>query len=123
MCFICVYVYMCMCFICVYVYMCIKLSLSILYYLLNPPTGTEGAEEGSWRIATVCDNTSLNLFTIKGFQTACVDLTPLGGGRPRDVYSRYVCVCVCVCVCIKPIDMLHMCIMCIKPITHMLHVY
>ncbi|KAJ1428561.1 WD40-repeat-containing domain protein [Ochromonadaceae sp. CCMP2298] len=46
-----------------------------------------GEGEGGWRIATVCDNKSLNLFNISGAQTACVDLTPLGNGRPRDIWS------------------------------------
>eukprot|EP01032_Pedospumella_encystans_P026792 gene26792-30278_t len=38
-------------------------------------------------MVTVCDNKTINMFDFSGKQTCCVDLSPLGAARPRDVSS------------------------------------
>mmetsp|Transcript_14193 Transcript_14193/g.23619 ORF Transcript_14193/g.23619 Transcript_14193/m.23619 type:complete len:454 (+) Transcript_14193:50-1411(+) len=39
------------------------------------------------RIATICDNKSVNLFDFQGRQTACVDMSSVAAGRPRAMWS------------------------------------
>lgn len=44
----------------------------------------------NWKVVTICEDKTINMFEITGQQVVSLDLSSLGGGRPKDIWSSPV---------------------------------